>query len=760
MANRFSVVAAFTATDGISATVAKIGAKVQGASKGMAAGLAELEGVTSRATAGLADMAMKAAAVGAVIGAGLLHVVKVGADFEQAITNVGAVSGKNRGQIQDLEKAALSLGVTTQFSATEVANGMEMMARKGFTTEEILKGIPGVLNAVAASGQDMATVAGIVGSSIRGFGLDAGDASHVANVLAFASAKTGATITDLGSALATAAPTAKALGVSLEDTTAAVGLLQRMGIDASTAGSATATMLAKIAKPSKEVAGQMATMGVKFKDAKGNMLPFNQVLGQFVKVGTKAGGNMDRMAFFAELVGLRGDKAALGLAEMAKTGDFQKLSDGLQHVGDFAGDVAKIRMDTTLGSWKLLTSTVEVLETKLFGLKSGALRGVIDSTNAWIAANQDLIVSKVQDFIQGIADNMPKIVTWGERIIKIVGIFLAFAAAAKAASTVVNIASFAAKNPYVALALAVIAAVALIVAFWPEIKAFFSNLWEHIKTIAAAVGGWFAEMWTRAVSVLMTVWSPIGAFFARVFGVIKSIVVGVVDFIVGLWTLEFMALLAIVRAVVEFFRPIWEPILEFFAWLWDGVKQGFILEWEAIVAVATAVYEGLQAIWEPIGAFFSLVWDGVKTAAIAVWDAIVVKATAVFEAVKAIWQPIGAFFSGLWDGVASAFSAALGWVVDKVEALVGNIMKAVHFIQGVGADTLDGSGAGNPGSGDPGAPPIGNPYAAPAGGDSGNGSGGGFYGEVTVRAAPGTSAAVTKAPGGGHQLNVAPSGSL
>lgn len=757
MSNRFSIEAVFSAKDGISAVIAKIGEKVNGASKGMAAGLTELQGVTSRATGALADMAMKAAAVGAVIGAGLLHVVKVGADFEQAITNVGAVSGKGRNQIQDLEKAALSLGVTTQFSATEVANGMEMMARKGFTTEEILKGIPGVLNAVAASGQDMATVAGIVGSSIRGFGLDAGDASHVANVLAFASAKTGATITDLGSALATAAPTAKALGVSLEDTTAAVGLLQRMGIDASTAGSATATMLAKITKPSKEVAAQMATMGVKFKDAKGNMLPFNQVLGQFVKVGDKAGGNMDRMAFFAELVGLRGDKAALGLAEMAKTGDFQKLSDGLQHVGDFAGDVAKIRMDTTLGSWKLLTSTVEVLETKLFGLKSGALRGVIDSTNAWIAANQDLIVSKVQDFIQGIADNMPKIVTWGERILKVVGIFLAFAAAAKTASTAVDIVSFAAKNPYVALALAVIAAVALIVAFWPEIKAFFSNLWEHIKTIAAAVGGWFAEMWTRAVSALMTVWSPIGDFFSRAWGVIKAIVVGVVDFIVGLWTLEFMALLAIVRAVVAFFRPIWEPILEFFAWLWDGVKQGFILEWDAIVAVATAVFDLIQAIWAPISAFFALVWGGVKVAAISVWDAIVAKATEVFAAVKAIWAPIGAFFSGLWDGVAAAFSAALGWVVDKVEALVGNIMKAVHFVQGVGAGTLDGSGGGDPNSSDPGAPALGGSSSQPGSGD-GSDAGGGFYGEVTVRAAPGTSAAVTKAPTGGHQLNVAPSG--
>jgi len=753
MANRFSLEAIFSAKDGISGVIDKIGSKVKSASKGMGEGLQELDGVTSRATAGLASLAVKAAAVGAVLGAGLLHVAKVGADFEQAITNVGAVSGKSRNQIGDLEKAALSLGVTTQFSSTEVANGMEMMARKGFTTEEILKGIPGVLNAVAASGQDMATVAGIVGSSIRGFGLDAGDASHVANVLAFASAKTGATITDLGSALATAAPTAKALGVSLEDTTAAVGLLQRMGIDASTAGSATATMLAKITKPSKEAATQMAAMGVKFKDAKGNMLPFNKVLGQFVKVGDKAGGNMDRMAFFAELVGLRGDKAALGLAEMAKTGDFKSLADGLHNVGDFAGDVAKIRMDTTLGSWKLLTSTVEVLETKLFGLKSGALRGVIDSTNAWIAANQDLIVSKVQDFIQGIADNMPKIVTWGERIVKVVGVFLAFAAAAKVASTAVNIASFVAENPYVALALAIVAAIALIVAYWPEISAFFAKLWGYIKVGAAAVGGWFAELWTNVVAAFMSVWTPVSAFFSKLWAGIKSVVMGVVDFIVGIWVLELMGLLAVVRAVVAFFRPIWEPIVDFFAWLWDTVKQGFVIAWDAIVAVAAEVVEVVMAIWTPIASFFSLLWGGIKISALAVWDAIVAKATAVFAVIKAIWQPIGAFFKGLWDGVAAAFSAALGWVVDKVEALVSNIVKAVHFIQGVGDDALGGDNGDGGAAAPDGGPQVVNPYLSPPGGDN-------FHGEITVRAAPGTSASVTKAPSGGHSLNVAPSGTL
>jgi len=394
MPGRFTVETVFKGTDNTSGVISSIEKRARSMEKGLSGPV----GFADKGIEGFKKIGAVAAVAGAAAGVAFGHLIETGADFEQSITNVGAVMGKSRGQIAELEKAALSLGVSTQFSSSEVSEAMEQMARKGFDSEEILAGIPGVLNAIAASGEGMAEVATVVGSSIRGFGLDAKDASHVADVLAFSAEKTGAHITEMGSALATVAPTARALGVSIEDAAASVGLLQKMGIDASTAGSATATMLAKISHPSKEAAQKMTAMGIAFKDAKGNMLPFRDVLGQFVKAGDKAGGNMDRMSFFAELVGLRGDKAALALADMAKSGDFDKLVNGLKNVDGYSEKVAKIRMDTTKGSWKLLTSTIEVLETKLFDLNGGGLKGAIDKTNAWVSANQDLIISGAAEY--------------------------------------------------------------------------------------------------------------------------------------------------------------------------------------------------------------------------------------------------------------------------------------------------------------------------------------------------------------------------
>jgi hypothetical protein len=87
--------------------------------------LAKLDHVSGKVFDGLKYAAAGIGALG--IGAGVIahHAVEAGADFEQSITNVGAVMGKSRGQIQELENAALSLGVSTQFSSSEVSEAME-----------------------------------------------------------------------------------------------------------------------------------------------------------------------------------------------------------------------------------------------------------------------------------------------------------------------------------------------------------------------------------------------------------------------------------------------------------------------------------------------------------------------------------------------------------------------------------------------------------------------------------------------------------
>lgn len=125
MANKFSITAIFSGRDGISKVVAGIEGRVGRASTNIGSSLKEIDAANSKVVGGLANLAKQALAVGAVLGGGLAfgleHIIRAGAGFEQSITNVGAVMGKSRSQIQDLEKEAMRLGVVTQFSSSEVA---------------------------------------------------------------------------------------------------------------------------------------------------------------------------------------------------------------------------------------------------------------------------------------------------------------------------------------------------------------------------------------------------------------------------------------------------------------------------------------------------------------------------------------------------------------------------------------------------------------------------------------------------------------
>jgi hypothetical protein len=82
---------------------------------------------------------------GAGVTAGLGFAFSKAAEFEHQMAAVRAVAGASSEEFAELTRRAKELGASTKFSATEVGQGMEIMARAGFTTKETLAGIEGVL---------------------------------------------------------------------------------------------------------------------------------------------------------------------------------------------------------------------------------------------------------------------------------------------------------------------------------------------------------------------------------------------------------------------------------------------------------------------------------------------------------------------------------------------------------------------------------------------------------------------------------------
>ena len=113
---------------------------------------------------------------------------------------------------------------------------MTFLARAGFDTNEILQSIEGTLQLAQAGELDLARAADIASNVLSGFNLDAAQSGRVVDILAKASLSANTNVTQLGEALKFAAPTAVALGLSVEETIATIGQLSDAGIQGGLAG--------------------------------------------------------------------------------------------------------------------------------------------------------------------------------------------------------------------------------------------------------------------------------------------------------------------------------------------------------------------------------------------------------------------------------------------------------------------------------------------------------------------------------------------
>ena len=158
--------------------------------------------------------------------------VKMTSDFDSGMSRVAAISGATDEELAKLRQTAKDLGASTAFSASEAAAGMENLASAGFEVNEIIEAMPGMLDLAASSGEDLASSADIAASTLRGFGMDASEADHVADVLAQNAAATNAAVADTGEAMKYIAPLANTVGLEFEEVAASIGIMANAGIKA------------------------------------------------------------------------------------------------------------------------------------------------------------------------------------------------------------------------------------------------------------------------------------------------------------------------------------------------------------------------------------------------------------------------------------------------------------------------------------------------------------------------------------------------
>ena len=269
--------------------------------------------------------------------------IKVGNEFQAQMSRVQAIAGATGGELDQMKRQAIELGAKTAFSAKEAAQGMENLASAGFQVNEIMDAMPGVLDLAAVSGGDVAASSEAMASSLRAFGLEAGQAGHVADVFARAAADTNAETVDMAEAMKYVAPVAHSMGLSLEETAASIGIMADAGIKGSQAGTTLRGALSRIAKPTKAMVKSMDQLGVSFYDANGKMIPLREQIAQ-LKTATAGLTQEERNR---HLVTLYGQNSLSGMLALLDTGPekLDKMTNALINSDGAAREMAETMQD-------------------------------------------------------------------------------------------------------------------------------------------------------------------------------------------------------------------------------------------------------------------------------------------------------------------------------------------------------------------------------------------------------------------------------
>lgn len=654
--------------------------------------------------------------------------VEVGKAFDKSMSQVGAVSGATADELQALRDKAKEMGSTTKFTASEAADAFNYMAMAGWKTEDMLNGIDGILQLAAASGSDLATASDIVTDALTAMGYSAKDAGRLSDVMAAASSNANTNVEMMGATFQYAAPIVGALGMNMEDTAVAVGLMANAGIKGEKAGTALRSILTRLstdAGATSKSFGALGTLtnelGVEFYNTDGTVRNLSDIINETRTAWS--GLSAEQQTSYGKVIA--GQEALSGwLAIMnAAPEDVDKLTKAVEGADGAAEKMANTMLDNLGGDMTLLQSKLEGVQIAIYEKFEPALRDGVK------------VLDKLLDAINFVVDHSTEFIAALTGMATAIAVYVGYTTALKVmtegwkALTIVTKAQAAAQaalnvvmsaNP---IGLIIAAIAGLIAAFvylwnhseafrnfwlglwdtiketagaaWEAISGFFSGAWEAISDTWGNLTEWFSEKWEAAkiifstiagwindniIQPVLTFFEPVINFFRTLFEIIAQLGAGCWEIIKRAW----------IMAVTWYWETIVQPLIELFTKLWDGLKEKASAAWEGVKAVWGIVTDWFNTtIIQPVTGFFSDLWSGLKEQASAAWEGIKSvfspvaewfkdKFSKAWKAVKDVFSVGGKIFDGIKEGIVDAFKTVVNGIIKAINKIIAIPFKAIN----------------------------------------------------------------------------------
>ena len=524
-----------------------------------------------------------------------------------------------------------------------------------------------MLQYAEVNGSDVTQATQSAKAAMDQFGLSGQDLGRVLDVVTKAGQDTGVATEKLLDSVAQGASTLQGLGLSFEESVVAMSQFEQSGIN----GSKALTYLTK-------------AQSVAAKDGKS----LQEALSEFSQVANSSASDTEKLNAATELFGTKGGAMMLKAAKEGHL-NFQALKASAQDAGGTVENTYNAMLDPVdklTVSQHNLDQILGEMGTTIQGAAAPAIETLAEFLQKLQAGFSSLspevqaaivtvggIVAAFLGIATAIATLQTAMGMIGPIIANVVGIFGGLGGA------ISGLFSFVAANPVVLIIAAIVAAVALLVTHWDDVKKVAQAVWDKIVEvwngimaflgpIMEAIGSVIKGAWDGIKSASEAVWNGIKGVIEVVWNVIKTVVTTYIGIVKTVITTYFN----VIKTVVT---TIWNAIKTVIEVVWNVIKTVVTTYIGIVKTVITTYFNVIKTIvttiWNAIKAVIDGVWNGIKNGVSGAVNAVKTVVSSVFEGLKNT-------VSNIWNGIKNAIVTPIQKAKELIGGIIGRIGDIFH----------------------------------------------------------------------------------
>lgn len=200
-------------------------------------------------------------------------------ELDKELRNLQAITGVSNSGLKALKSSIVETANATRYTSLEVAKAATILGQAGLSVNQIKETLKPIAELATASGTELVTATEVITSTLNIYELQTAEAARVTNALTTAVNESKADIGGMQYALQYAGKSAADLGMSFEETAAAVAAMTQAGIKSrSTLGTGLRAILVELLNPTAKLRKELESVGLSMEDVDVKSLGFTQVL--------------------------------------------------------------------------------------------------------------------------------------------------------------------------------------------------------------------------------------------------------------------------------------------------------------------------------------------------------------------------------------------------------------------------------------------------------------------------------------------------